>query len=416
MRDGWELKKLSDIFYIKPPKSEVRERLDTEDEVSFLPMEDLGAHARHVEATKIKKLKDVIAGYTYFANGDVLLAKITPCFENGKVGVARNLVNGVGFGSSEYIVFRSTGEVIPDYLFYFLTNETFREEGRSKMTGAVGHKRVPMDFIDNYRLPFPKDHHEQKRIIDILDESFTVIDKAKTNIERNLQNAKDFLESYLQAVFTKASKDSKMVPLGEVCYTSGRIGWKGLTSKEYTKEGPLFLSVHSLNYGDYADSRDAFHISQARYDESPKIILREGDVLICKDGAGIGKLGMVGKLSEQVTINSSLLLIRPNNSLSTKYLYFNLLSASFQKLVKSRLQGATTPHLYQRDIVTFPIMLPSKNKQEEIAYKLEQVSKTVRDISMVYHQKLSYLYELKKSVLQKAFNGDLIGTAKTLIA
>ncbi len=69
--------------------------------------------------------------------------------------------------------------------------------------------------------------------------------------------------------------------LGELAELRGRIGWRGLTAKEYTKEGPLFLSVHSLNYGDYVDFRDAFHISRQRYDESPEIMLREGDVLIC---------------------------------------------------------------------------------------------------------------------------------------
>jgi type I restriction enzyme, S subunit len=71
--------------------------------------------------------------------------------------------------------------------------------------------------------------------------------------------------------------------LEEVAYLSGRIGWKGLTAKEYTSEGPFFVSVHSLNYGDYVDFRDAFHISQARYDESPEIMLKPNDVLICKD-------------------------------------------------------------------------------------------------------------------------------------
>src|ERR1700730_5156330 len=98
--------------------------------------------------------------------------------------------------------------------------------------------------------------------------------------------------------------------LGELAELRGRIGWRGLTAKEYTKNGPLFLSVHSLNYGDEVDFRDAFHISEDRYAESPEIILRKDDVLICKDGAGIGKVGIVGGLPDRATINSSLLLIR----------------------------------------------------------------------------------------------------------
>lgn len=91
--------------------------------------------------------------------------------------------------------------------------------------------------------------------------------------------------------------------LGELAELRGRIGWRGLTAKEYTKTGPLFLSVHSLNYGDYVDFRDAFHISEERYKESPEIILQKNDVLICKDGAGIGKVGIVGDLPGDATIN-----------------------------------------------------------------------------------------------------------------
>jgi len=94
--------------------------------------------------------------------------------------------------------------------------------------------------------------------------------------------------------------------LGELAELKGRIGCRGLTANEYTNAGPLFLSVHSLNYGDYVDFRDAFHISEERYIESPEIMLQPADVLICKDGAGIGKVGIVGELPDRTTINSSL--------------------------------------------------------------------------------------------------------------
>lgn len=162
------------------------------------------------------------------------------------------------------------------------------------------------------------------------------------------------------------------VPLGEIAELRGRIGWKGLTAKEYTEAGPLFLSVHSLNYGDYVDFRDAFHITQERYDESPEIMLKCDDILICKDGAGIGKLGIVREVDEPTTINSSLLLIRPNARVAPKYLYFCLLSPYFQQIVQSRLEGATTPHLYQRDIVTFPVFLPPLEEQQRIVAVLDE--------------------------------------------
>ena len=131
--------------------------------------------------------------------------------------------------------------------------------------------------------------------------------------------------------------------LGKLAELKGRIGWRGLTAKEYTKSGPIFLSVHSLNYGDYVDFRDAFHISEERYEESPEIMLQEDDVLICKDGAGIGKVGIVGKLPGKTTINSSLLLIRGGKCILPKFLYRCLSSPYFQEIVEFAIKWGNNP-------------------------------------------------------------------------
>jgi type I restriction enzyme, S subunit len=194
--------------------------------------------------------------------------------------------------------------------------------------------------------------------------------------------------------------------LGDVATLSGRIGWRGLTAKEYTPEGPWFLSVHSLNYGDYVDFRDAFHISQARYEESPEIMLRPDDVLICKDGAGIGKLGIVGELSGPATINSSLLLIRAGEHLRPKFLYRYLCSPYFQQLVQSRLNGATTPHLYQRDITEFPVLIPPAREQDRIVAILDEAFEGIATAKANAEKNLQNARELFSSVLAKVFSAD----------
>jgi type I restriction enzyme S subunit len=192
--------------------------------------------------------------------------------------------------------------------------------------------------------------------------------------------------------------------LGDVAELSGRIGWRGLTAKEYTKSGPLFLSVHSLNYGDYVDYRDAFHISHERYDESPEIMLREGDVLICKDGAGIGKLGIVGELPSKATINSSLLLIRSSGEILPKFLYRYLSSPYFQRIVNSRLNGATTPHLYQRDITEFPVILPPLPEQQRIVGILDEAFDGIATAKVNAEKNLQNARALFESHLQTVFS------------
>ena len=194
--------------------------------------------------------------------------------------------------------------------------------------------------------------------------------------------------------------------LGELAELKGRIGWRGLTAKEYTKSGPLFLSVHSLNYGDYVDFRDAFHISEERYLESPEIMLREGDVLICKDGAGIGKLGIVGDLPDRTTVNSSLLLIRSRNQILPKFLFRCLSSPYFQEIVSSRLNGATTPHLYQRDITEFPVVLPPLPEQNRIVGILDEAFEGIATASANVEKNLQNARALFEGYLHSAFSNS----------
>jgi type I restriction enzyme S subunit len=197
--DGWEEKKLGEVFTIRPKKNEAKVILSDEDMVTFLPMADLKELEKEINPQQQKQLNQVYSGYTYFAENDVLLAKITPCFENGKLGIAKNLVNGIGFGSSEYIVFRYKSEIIPEYLFYYLSRDYFRIEGGNAMMGAVGHKRVAKEFIENYLISYPKDNF-QKKIVNQLDDL-----KAQTqSLESNYQQELDALDELKKSILQKA--------------------------------------------------------------------------------------------------------------------------------------------------------------------------------------------------------------------
>jgi type I restriction enzyme S subunit len=213
---GWNENLLTELFTLNPPKKEARERLTDNDEVSFLPMEDLGINEKIVTSSKIKKLKEVILGYTYFSDGDLLLAKITPCFENGKIGIATDLKNQIGFGSSEYIVFRQKTSVLTEFLYYFIGREIFRDEGKKLMTGAVGHKRVSKDWIESYKIKYP-DLGTQKSIISKANEL-----KTKTNalcfiyqqkITALEELKKSLLDKAFKGEFTEKTKDRHLADL-----------------------------------------------------------------------------------------------------------------------------------------------------------------------------------------------------------
>lgn len=300
--------------------------------------------------------------------------------------------------------------LLTDYLFLWF--KSISEKIIKAGTGATV-QGVKIPFVKNLEIPIPP-LPEQKRIVAILDEVFEAIDRAKTNIEKNIQNADELFRSKLNEMLSKQKENWEKVQLEDIADLNGRIGWKGLTAKEYTQEGPLFLSVHSLNYGDFVVYRDANHITIERYDESPEIMLKTNDILICKDGAGIGKLGIVGELPDKATVNSSLLVIRSGERVYTKYLYYSLLSPYFQKIVQSRLEGATTPHLYQRDIKNFPVFLPSLDEQNKVIQTLDLINDCHKSFLKNYMKKVNDLEELKKSILYKAFSGEL--TQKETVA
>jgi len=198
--EGWEEKTLGDVCEIKPPKREARNKLKETDLVSFAPMKYLEINQKNLIPTEERTLKEVGGSYTYFANDDVLLAKITPCFENGKLGIAKNLKNGVGFGSSEYIVFRTDDKLFSEYLYYFLSRAQFREEGAKRMMGAVGNKRVSKEFIEDSIIPLTS-FSEQQSVVQKLNILSAETKKLEAIYEKKLADLEELKKSILAKAF-----------------------------------------------------------------------------------------------------------------------------------------------------------------------------------------------------------------------
>lgn len=208
--DGYEENTLIDVCEIRPPKKLVKEKLNDADLVSFVPMKYLGINQMYFNSGETKTLKQAYSGYVYFEEGDVILAKITPCFENGKLGIAKDLKNGVGFGSSEYVVYRADKtKISSEYLYFFLNRENFRIKGKSLMSGAVGHKRIQPDFYEKEMIFLPK-IDTQKIIIGKITTLQQSLNKLEKEYERKLISLEELKKSLLQKGFAGelTSKDS----------------------------------------------------------------------------------------------------------------------------------------------------------------------------------------------------------------
>ncbi len=406
MKRGWTTKPIGEVATIKPPKSEARERVAADALVSFLPMEDLGVAVKFPEPKQVRKLSDVVGSYTYFAEADVLLAKITPCFENGKLGIAKGLKNGIGFGSSEFIVLRPYSAITSEWLFYFLSRDDFRSEGAQRMGGAVGQQRVPKEFLEACQIPIPP-LSEQQRIVSILDKAFDGFACATANAEQNLRNARALFESHLQSVFSKRGNGWVETTLGDVCeFENGDRGKNYPNRNEYVQSGIPWINTGHIQPDGTLSMKEMNFITREKFDSLRSGKIQPGDLVYCLRGATLGKTALVTPLTEGA-IASSLVIVRPSPLLDSTFLYFFLISPAGQGLIKGFENGAAQPNLGARSVAKYPLSIPPARDQRRIVERLMDLRQETQRLESIYQQKLAALNELKKSLLHQAFSGQL---------
>lgn len=192
---GWGLVTLGSVCYINPKKSQDT-RLGSGIEVSFVPMPAVTEYGE-IDATSIKEYDEVKTGFTYFAENDVLFAKITPCMENGKGAVARGLHNGIGFGSTEFHVLRPIADKTNPCWIYILTAfSQFREDAAANMTGSAGQRRVPASFLENYRVAVPPIELQNQFAAFVAQ-----VDKSKLAVKQSLEKLETLKKSLMQQYF-----------------------------------------------------------------------------------------------------------------------------------------------------------------------------------------------------------------------
>lgn len=191
----WKFGKLGDVCEFNPKKVN-NPKLVNNPEVSFVPMNAVSEKG-YLDPSEIRSYSDVKTGFTYFEDNDVLFAKITPCMENGKGAVAKGLKNGVGFGSTEFHVLRPVKGVSNPYWIYTLTSfEQFRIQAMKNMTGSAGQRRVPVNFLENYRVAIPP-IELQDRFADFVAQ----VDKSKAAVQKSLDETQLLFDSLMQKYF-----------------------------------------------------------------------------------------------------------------------------------------------------------------------------------------------------------------------
>lgn len=167
LNDAWMFDNLSQFVELNPSKRSIQNQISDEHLVTFVPMSAVDDYSGTITMPEVRRYHEVSKGYTYFAENDVIFAKITPCMQNGKSAIARGLENNIAFGSTEFHVLRSKAMVIPEWIHYLVRSKAFRAEAETHFKGSAGQQRVPKSFLVQKKIGVPP-IKEQQLIIDHL--------------------------------------------------------------------------------------------------------------------------------------------------------------------------------------------------------------------------------------------------------
>jgi type I restriction enzyme S subunit len=391
MKEGWELKKLKEVCdKITDGTHQTPKYFD--EGVIFLSSRNVTSgkinwnNIKYIdEAQHIEMHKRVAPRI-----GDILLAK------NGTTGVAAMVDRDVVFDIYVSLAhIRVLDEITPEFMLYFINSPLAKNQFNSRLKG-VGVPNLHLKEIREVQIPFPKSLSEQKQIVALLDKAFTAIDQAKANIEKNIENAKELFQSKLNEIFSQKGDGWAEKSLGEL----GKVSMcKRILKKQTSPNGDIpFYKI-----GTFGKEANAF-ISKEIYDDFrskysfPKI----GDILISASGT-IGRRVIYDGLPAYFQ-DSNIVWIDNNEELVTnEYLY------QFYGVCDwNPSKGATISRLYNADLRRIKISFPSIKEQKEINPKMKKLSKQTVQIEANYIKKLEDLDDLKKSILQKAFAGELV--------
>ena len=269
-------------------------------------------------------------------------------------------------------------------------------------TGATV-QGVKLPFIKDLEIPLPP-LPEQQRIVAILDEAFATIAKAKANAEQNLKNAKELFESYLQGVFVDKIHGSEFETLDSLCELIVDCEHKTAPTQETG-----YPSIRTPNIGKGVLILDGVNrVSEETYREWTRRAIPQEDDLILAREAPAGNIAVIPK-NIKVCLGQRTVLIRPKKDrLVSKFLAYLILSKDVQNQLLSHSTGATVEHINMKDIRAFKIFnLSTLTEQQSIVQKLDALSAQTKKLEAIYQQKINDLEELKKSILQKAFSGEL---------
>jgi len=402
--EEWEMLPLGEVCEINPR----RPRLSRDDDTltSFVPMAAVDEVQGVIADLQTRPYHRVKRGYTYFEEGDVLFAKITPSMQNGKSVITRGLIDGFGFGSTEFHVLRPSSRVIPEWVHLFVRQKSFRDEAMQHFRGAVGQQRVPAEFLESYSLPLPP-LDEQRRIVARVEELFARIEEARRLRAAADQDAERLMPAALEEVFEEAeSKGWPVKTVGDVIEGKPQYG----TSQKASEE-PVGAPI--LRMGNIVDGQVSF--DDLKYidlspDEEAKYILHEGDVLFNRTNSAelVGKSAVYPGGRRAVFASYLIRIVADQRKAMPHFIVAYINSPLGRQYIQSQLTRAIGQvNVNAKKLQAMPIPVPPLLEQRRIVEYLDGVQAQVAELKQLQAGSAAELERLEQAILARAFRGEL---------
>ena len=415
--EGWEVKRLRFNALVNPSGKKALSNPKTL--VNFLPMEKVSENGEYEQESEAE-YQDVSTGYTYFEDNDVLVAKITPCFENGKGALVNNLKFGFGFGTTEFHVIRSYSQLMPKYLFYLTKTHLFRVTGEAFMEGAAGQKRVSTDFIKDFMMATPP-LPDQTNIASFLDKRTARIDVLIEKDKKLIALLKEKRTALINHAVTKGLdpnvklKDSGIPGIGKIPegwevvplkkYLESFVDYRGATP-EKTDEGIFLVTGKNIKEGKINYELSKEYVFEDQYEEvmhrgKPKI----GDLLFTTE-APLGEVANVDY--EKIALAQRIIKIRgKKQKLDNFYLKYYIMTQLFQSHLQSLATGSTALGLKASNWCFLRLIVPPLPEQIPIAEFLDNATSKIDKTIQKIEEKVKLLEEYKKSLIHHVVTGKV---------
>ena len=320
------------------------------------------------------------------------------------------------------VILRPNANYNKKFIMYGMNTDGYAEHANMIARGAT-MSRISRSQLGQFWLAFPN-VGEQQAVADFLDKECAQIDSIAADLEKQIALLQQYKKSLITETVTKGQKNNipmkvskveyvSTIPsyweekrLSSIAYVRARLGWKGLTADEYADEGYAFLSAFNIVEDKLDLSEDILnYITKFRYDESPEIKLQSGDVLLVKDGAGLGKCARIDNLPFEATTNGSLAVITPNKQLHYRYLYYFLVGDIFQQRISQIKNGMGVPHLPQGDLRKIVVPIPPMNEQVIISDYLDERCSLIDSLLKKKRIQLDKICQHKKSLIYEYVTG-----------